>query len=477
MTVVEQRPTPGGRAAQLRDAGFTWDTGPSLITMPWVLEETFAAGGLDLHSRGRRCGGSIRFYRIRWAGEERAPRLRRRPRAAARARSRKFSRARRRARSTASWRRCKPIYEEGILAAGPPAFPSRAAISPRSCRRMVAPRRARCRCSTFVARHFAPPARARGVLVPLAVHRRRPVPRAGDLRRARLPAGARRRLVRRRRRVRARRGDGAAARRALRRARRSAIEHRGRPRDRRRGSRAASASPADVVVSNADVLRTHELLGRRAPRRRLRPTMSVLPALPRHATGASTRCCTTRCSSGRGYRDFIRDVTRGRGLPRDVLDLRARAGAHGAGDGARPAATRSRVLLPVPNLRARDRLGPRRRTGCATRSSRDLETTFGLDGLRRVDRGRAPDDAAGLRDASSAPWTATRSRSSRRCTSRAYFRPPNRDRAACAGSTTSAAGRTRAPGIPGVLLGRASVDRRARARAPDRSAAPCCARS
>ena len=36
------------------------------------------------------------------------------------------------------------------------------------------------------------------------------------------------------------------------------------------------AVPADAVVSNADVLRTHELLGRPAPRRRLRPTMSCL---------------------------------------------------------------------------------------------------------------------------------------------------------------------------------------------------------
>ena len=49
VVVVEGRERPGGRAYQLRDAGFTWDTGPSLITMPWVLEETFAAGGLDLH--------------------------------------------------------------------------------------------------------------------------------------------------------------------------------------------------------------------------------------------------------------------------------------------------------------------------------------------------------------------------------------------------------------------------------------------
>src|SRR4051794_39665407 len=70
VTVVEQQPAPGGRAARLRAGGFTWDTGPSLITMPWVLEEAFAAGGLDLHSevRLRRLDP---LYRIRWAGEER----------------------------------------------------------------------------------------------------------------------------------------------------------------------------------------------------------------------------------------------------------------------------------------------------------------------------------------------------------------------------------------------------------------------
>ena len=53
VVVVEQRPRPGGRAYRLTDGGYTWDMGPSLITMPWVLEETFAAGGLDLAPRGR----------------------------------------------------------------------------------------------------------------------------------------------------------------------------------------------------------------------------------------------------------------------------------------------------------------------------------------------------------------------------------------------------------------------------------------
>ena len=69
VVVVEQRERPGGRAYQLRDGGFTWDTGPSLVTMPWVLEETFAAGGLDLRSEVelRRLDP---MYRIRWGAED-----------------------------------------------------------------------------------------------------------------------------------------------------------------------------------------------------------------------------------------------------------------------------------------------------------------------------------------------------------------------------------------------------------------------
>src|SRR3954465_12304311 len=70
VTVLEQCATPGGRAAQLRDAGFTWDMGPSLITMPWVLEETFAAGGLDLHTE-LSLTRLDPFYRLNWQDEDR----------------------------------------------------------------------------------------------------------------------------------------------------------------------------------------------------------------------------------------------------------------------------------------------------------------------------------------------------------------------------------------------------------------------
>jgi phytoene desaturase len=119
VVVVEQRERPGGRASQLRDGGFTWDTGPSLITMPWVLEETFAAGGLDLHAEVtlRRLDP---LYRIRWVGEERhfdftddRERLR--------AEIARFS-SRDAARLDDFLAALKPIYEDGILAAGQRPF-------------------------------------------------------------------------------------------------------------------------------------------------------------------------------------------------------------------------------------------------------------------------------------------------------------------------------------------------------------------
>ena len=82
--------------------------------MPWVLEETFAAGGLDLHREVtlRRLDP---FYRIHWAGEERAldfVATERMPEQIA-----QFS-----TRDAAAFEgflaALKPIYEQGILGAG-----------------------------------------------------------------------------------------------------------------------------------------------------------------------------------------------------------------------------------------------------------------------------------------------------------------------------------------------------------------------
>ena len=115
VVVVEGRDRPGGRAYQLRDAGYTWDTGPSLVTMPWVLEETFAAGGLDLR-REIDLVALDPFYRIFWAGEERhldfvADRERMREEIA------RFS-PRDAAALDGFLAALRPIYEEGILGAG-----------------------------------------------------------------------------------------------------------------------------------------------------------------------------------------------------------------------------------------------------------------------------------------------------------------------------------------------------------------------
>jgi len=48
VTVCEQGPTFGGKMNSLVREGFRFDTGPSLITMPWVFEELFAAAGSSL---------------------------------------------------------------------------------------------------------------------------------------------------------------------------------------------------------------------------------------------------------------------------------------------------------------------------------------------------------------------------------------------------------------------------------------------
>ena len=109
------------------------------------------------------------------------------------------------------------------------------------------------------------------------------------------------------------------------------------------------------------------------------------------------------------------------------------------------------VLLPVPNLRAGidwERDADRLRDALVA----DLEGTFGLTGPGRRGPRRAPDDAAGLRRATSARCGGTRSRSSRRCTSR----PTSATRTATGGwraSTSSGGGTHPGAGVPGVLLG------------------------
>ena len=48
VTVFEQGPAAGGKCGRVSVDGFTWDSGPSLLTMPWVLERLFADTGAPL---------------------------------------------------------------------------------------------------------------------------------------------------------------------------------------------------------------------------------------------------------------------------------------------------------------------------------------------------------------------------------------------------------------------------------------------
>ncbi|HEX2177597.1 MAG TPA: phytoene desaturase family protein [Nocardioidaceae bacterium] len=48
VTVVEREQEPGGRAGRLRRDGYTFDTGPTVLTMPVLLREAFAAAGASL---------------------------------------------------------------------------------------------------------------------------------------------------------------------------------------------------------------------------------------------------------------------------------------------------------------------------------------------------------------------------------------------------------------------------------------------
>src|SRR4051794_312698 len=48
VTVLEQEDAPGGKAARITRGGFTWDAGPSLLTLPAVFEDLFASTGAPL---------------------------------------------------------------------------------------------------------------------------------------------------------------------------------------------------------------------------------------------------------------------------------------------------------------------------------------------------------------------------------------------------------------------------------------------
>ncbi len=441
VTVCERTAAPGGRAGQIRDRGFTWDTGPSLITMPWVLEETFAAGGLDLHREVvlRRLDP---LYRIRWAGEERAFEFADSVEALADEVAR-FSTADA-ARLPAFLDALAPIYEHGILAAG--RRPVQDVGSFVSLLPMMARLRAAGPLYEFVARYFTHP-RVReafsfhslfiggdpfrvpsiyGALVYLQVLDGGWYTDGGVHALVAAMAGP----------LDVRLGADA-----------EAVETSA---GRVRAVRLAGGErlEADLVVSNADVLRTDALLGRGPGWRRLRPSMSCfLLYLGLRREQPSLRHHTLLV--GGGYRDFIRSVTRGRALPASLstyVHAPARTEAAMATAGGDSLA----ILLPVPNLES-DIDWESEADGLRDRLLTDLEQSFGLTGLidsiaiehrfTPIDFAQRFDAVAG--NAFSVEPTLHQS---------ALFRPPNRVRGVT-GMYHVGAGTHPGAGIPGVLFG------------------------
>jgi phytoene desaturase len=65
VTLLEKRDQPGGRAYVYRDAGFTFDGGPTVVTAPFLLEELFALAGQRLEDHVTLVPVDP-FYRIRF---------------------------------------------------------------------------------------------------------------------------------------------------------------------------------------------------------------------------------------------------------------------------------------------------------------------------------------------------------------------------------------------------------------------------
>ncbi len=69
-TIFEARDQPGGRAYVYRDAGFTFDGGPTVITAPSCLEEIFAAAGREMRDYIELLPVAP-FYRLEWPDGDR----------------------------------------------------------------------------------------------------------------------------------------------------------------------------------------------------------------------------------------------------------------------------------------------------------------------------------------------------------------------------------------------------------------------
>jgi phytoene desaturase len=452
VTIVERRDQLGGRAGQIRDGGYTWDTGPSLITMPWLLDELYGIAGTTTAEQVR-----LRpldpFYRIRWTDEPRAfdmtgdvDRLR--------AEVARFSPTDA-SHLDAFLAAAGAIHEEGILVAGRTPFLGPAAFARLlpTMLRLDAVRSLR----GFVGRFFSDervrmafdfhslfiggdPWRVPAIYAALAYlqiadgvwYTDGGVHALVDSMAALVERG------------------GGTIRTG---ARVEAIETLGR---RTTGVRLAGGErlPADVVVSNADATHTRRLLEPDVPDampwrwRRPRQTMGcyllylgttrTFPALTHHTLIV-----------GPDYPRFVRQVTRERRVA-DGMALYVHAPSRTEPAMAAPGGDSLAILLPVPNLASGDdwtALAPVLRE----RVLDFLEQDAGLEGLRAsiaVEHQLTPADfrrdlEAPLGNAFATEPVLWQS---------AFFRQPNRDRTV-GGLYYVGAGTHPGGGIPGVLLG------------------------
>jgi phytoene desaturase len=447
VVILEREPTIGGRAAQIRGSGFTFDVGPSLITMPWVLEELFELAGTRLQDR-LRLHRLDPFHRICWQGESRSF-LFTGEREAMQEQIGQFSAddARRYDAFLATGRR---VHEKAVLAAGRQEFQrfsSFLRLLPAMLRLgAIRP------LDGFIGRFFKEPhVRQAFGFHPLLV--------GGDP--YRVPAayaalayleveqgvwyaeGGVHALVKELGRLIAQGGGRIVTGRRVTRVLTSG--------DRVRGVRTAEGEEisADLVVSNADALATQsELLGRSRPG--LTPTMSCFllhlgvrnsyPSLQHH----------TLLFRG-DYSRLMRDVARGRLMP-DRLWLSVQAPARTEAAMAPPGGESISVLLPVPNLRNGadwGRSGPelRERVLDALESPEGLDLACLRDSIDFEACWTPLDfrDRLGALDGNGFGAEPTLSQS-------AYFRTPNRDRR-LRGLYYVGAGTHPGAGIPGVLLG------------------------
>ena len=447
VTIIEAQPWTGGRAGQIRTGGFTFDTGPTLITLPELIDELLQLGGTSLDAE-LRMHSLDPFYRIAWEDDARTFQFNG-DREAMREQIARFS-AQDAHHLDAFLAASRQIYEETILKAAQHPFLHLADFLE------VVPGMVRLRAigstDSFVGRFFREP----HVRQAFSFH---PLFIGGDP--FRVPAvyaavafmeiaggvwypeggihalvAVLERLVRRGGRL----ITGDPVRSILQRNRRvTGVE-----------TDSGAIYPADIVISNADVVSTHrDLLGRPASSR---PRLSMSCFQLYLGTTRKFESLTHHTLLvGRDYRAFMRDVTDRRRLPRNLC-LYVDTASRTETAMAPPDGESIMALLPVPNLAGAARW-PDVEAELRERVLDALESDHGLrlTGLRQaiaVERHQTPlDFRDALRSAEGngfgpepTLWQST------------YFRQHNRDEE-IRGLYYVGAGTHPGAGIPGVLMG------------------------